>query len=194
MSGASAATIYEPGEWIAEKNAIFIGEFDDLVRADVPVPLAKTAYLGIRTRWFDAGLDLAPDTFYGMVKVIAESKLNGRIGLHLDPARYEEELFEKLRSGEAVGKYVLAPQTVIAAIHGLKNKGEYKRRSDENLPGKLRIDGGGTGFDRWQWSCSVGRYGVGYMRIVDFTDGYNSWEISDGNLLSGRACFAELAP
>ena len=194
MSPTAAATIYEPGEWIAEKNAVFIGEFDDLMQADVPVHLAKTAYLGLRTRWYDAALDLKPSTFEEMVKLVAGSRQNGRSGLYLDPARYEEELFEKLRSGEAVGKLVIAPLTVIDAIVALKNKGEYKRRSDENLPGKLRIDAGGTGYDRWQWSCSDGRYGVNIMRIVDLTQGYTSWEIGNGNLLSGRACFAELAP
>ena len=35
MSGPMAATKLQPGEWVAEKKAIFIGEFDDLVRADI---------------------------------------------------------------------------------------------------------------------------------------------------------------
>lgn len=189
MSKPSEATNYQPGEWIAEKNAIFIGEFDDLVRADVRADIAR---LGIRTRWFDTALDLAPDTFNGLGKTVAESNQNGRGGLHLDPARYEEELFEKLRTGEAAGKHVIAPLAVVAAIHELKNKGEYKRRSDEDLPGKLILVASGSGYARWQMSGSSGRYGEDFVRIVDFTDGYNSWDFRDGNPYSGRACFAEL--
>lgn len=189
MSELSEAANYRPGEWIAEKNAIFIGEFDDLVLADVRADIAK---LGLRTRWFDAALDLAPDTFNRLAKTVAECSQNGRGGLFLDPARYEAELFEKLKTGEAAGKYVIAPLDVVAAIHQLKNKGEYQRRSDDNLPGKLILSASGTGYARWQVSGSSGRYGEEFVRIVDFTDGYTSWDFRDGNPYSGRACFAEL--
>ena len=70
--------------------------------------------------------------------------------------------------------------------------GEYKRLHEGKLPGALRIDCGGTGYDRWQWSASSGRYGKDYVRIVDFTDGYDGWDYRNGNLLSGRACFCEI--
>jgi hypothetical protein len=192
MSKPSEVTNYQPGEWVAEKNAIFIGEFDDLIQADVSVPLAHTANLGLRTRWYDAALDLVPDTFNGFAKTVAESKQNGRCGISLDPARYEVELFEKLRNGEAVGKYVIPPLAVVTAIHGLKNAGEYKHRSDKDLPGKLILGASGSGYARWQMSGSSGRYGEEFVRIVDFADGYNSWDFRDGNPYSGRACFAEL--
>ena len=192
MSRPLKAKKCRPGDWVAEKNAIFIGEFNDLARADIPAPLANTANLGLRTRWYDAALDLAPETFDDFVKTVSQINRNGRCGVFLDPARYEENLFEKLRSREALGKLAIAPLAVIDAIHELKNQGEYKRRQDGNLPGKLRVDGGGTGYDRWQWSSSQGRYGADYVRIVDFTDGYHGWDFRKGNRLSGRACFAEL--
>jgi hypothetical protein len=186
------STEFKPGEWIAEKKAIFIGEFDDLVRADIPAPLAHTANLGLRTRWYDAALELSPDTFDHLVQAIARQSVNGRTGISFDPAAYEEKLFEAIRVGEAAGRYVLAPLAVVDEIHKLKRTGEYKRLLDGKLPGALRIDGGGTGFDRWQWSASSGRYGNENIRIVDFTDGYHGWDFRDGNLLSGRACFCEI--
>ena len=186
------ATILQPGEWVAEKNAIFIGEFDDLIRADVPAPLAHTANLGRRTRWYDAACDVKPDTFINLTEAIARLNVNGRTGIWFDPVTYEEKLFEALRSGEAVGKYVLAPLAVIDEIHKLKKAGYYQKLHEDNQPGALRIDCGGTGYDRWQWSASSGRYGAEYLRIVDFTDGYHGWDFHDGNLLSGRACFCEI--
>jgi hypothetical protein len=192
MNGSSETRNYQPGDWIAEKNAIFIGEFDDLVRADVPAPLAHTASLGLRTRWYDAALDLKPNTFDNLAGTIAGLNANGRTGLEFAPEFYEEKLFEAIRAGVAVGKYALAPLAVIDEIHKLKTTGEYKRLHDGNLPGALRIDGGGTGYDRWQWSASAGRYGSEYIRIVDFTDGYHGWDFRTGNLLSGRACFCEV--
>ena len=45
MERTMEATNLQPGEWVAEKKAIFIGELDDLVRADIPVALAHTANL-----------------------------------------------------------------------------------------------------------------------------------------------------
>lgn len=192
MDSSLKATSYQPGEWVEEKKAIFIGEFDDLIRADIPVPLAHTAPLGLRTRWYDAALDLKPDTFDNCVKTIAALNVNGRTGIGFDPAAYEEQMFNAIRSGEAVGKFVIAPLAVIDEIHLLKKKGEYKRRKEGNLPGALRVDGGGTGYDRWQWSASMGRYGDEYIRIVDFTDGYHGWDFRSGNLLSVRACFCEV--
>jgi hypothetical protein len=192
MSGPVEATNLQPGGWVPEKEAIFIGEFDDLVRADIPVALAHTAYLGVRTRWYDAALDLKPDTFDNLVETIAKLNVNGRTGIGFDPAAYEEKLFEAIRSGEAVDRYVLAPLAVIDEIHKLKGQGEYKRLHDCNLPGALRVDGGGTGFDRWQWSVSSGRYGDAYKCVVDFTDGYHGWDYRSGNQLSGRACICEI--
>jgi hypothetical protein len=158
------ATTLRPGIWIPEKKAIYIGEFDDLVRADIPVALAHTAPLGVRTRWYDAALDLKPDTFDNLVETIARLNVNGRTGIGFAPAAYEEKLFEAIRSGEAENRYVLAPLAVIDEIHKLKRQGEYKRLHDANLPGALRVDGGGTGYDRWQWSVSSGRYGSIHLR------------------------------
>ena len=192
MSGPMAATALRPGEWIAEKKAIFIGEFDDLIRADIPARLAHTANLGRRTRWYDAAIDLQPDTFDNFAGAIARLNVNGRTGIGFDLAAYEEKLFEAIRSGEAVGKYVLAPLAVIDEIHKLKKLGEYKRLHDSKLPGALRIDCGGTGYDRWQLSASSDRYGSDFIRIVDFTDGYHGWDFRNGNLSSGRACFCEI--
>lgn len=192
MSAASEATKFKPGDWVAEKKAIFIGEFEDLVRADIPVPLAHTANLNRVTRWYDAALDLQPDTFDNVVKSVGKLSVNGRTGMSFDPATYEEKLFEAIRSGEAVGKYVIAPLAVVDAIHKLKKGGEYKRLQDEKKPGALRVDCSGTGYDRWQWSASNGRYGADYVRIVDFTDGYYGWDFRNANLLSVRACFCEV--
>ena len=192
MSGPMAATALRPGEWIAEKKAIFIGEFDDLVRADIPTPLLHTANLGRCTRWYDAALDLKPDTFDNFVKTIAGLNVNGRTGIGFDPAAYEEKLFEAIRTGEAVGRYVIAPFAVIEEIHQLKRMGEYKRLHESKLPGALRIDNGGTGYDRWQWSASSARYGNGVVRTVHFTDGYHGFEFRNAGLLNGRACFCEI--
>lgn len=192
MSGSMAATKLQPGEWVAEKNAIFIGEFDDLVRADIPVALAHTAYLGVRTRWYDAALDLKPDTFDNLVETIARLNVKGRTGIGFDPAVYEEKLFEAIRSGEAVDRYVLAPLAVIDEIHKLKKQGEYKRLHEGKLAGALRTDCGGTGFDRWQWSASSSRYGNGVVRIVNFTDGYRGFDFRNANSMSGRACLCEV--
>jgi len=186
------ATKLQPGEWVAEKNAVYIGEFDDLVRADIPVPLAATANLGRRTRWYDAALDLPPDTFDNLVQTVAGLNVNGRSGIGFEPGAYEEQLFEAIRSGEAAGRYVLAPLAVIDEIHKLKTTGEYKRRQESSLDGALRTDCSGTGYDRWQWSASAGRYGIEYIRVVDFTDGYHGWDFRNGNQLSGRACFCEV--
>jgi hypothetical protein len=192
MSGAMAATKLQPGEWVAEKKAIFIGEFDDLVRADIPTLLLHTANLGRCTRWYDAALDLKPDTFDNFVKTIAGLNVNGRTGIGFDPAAYEEKLFEAIRTGEAVGKYVIAPFAVIEEIHQLKRMGEYKRLHEGKLPGALCIDNGGTGYDRWQWSCSSARYGNGVVRTVQFTDGYHGFDFRNGGLHSCRACFCEV--
>lgn len=192
MSGPTAATKLQPGEWVAEKKAIFIGEFDDLVRADIPTPLLHTAKLGRCTRWYDAALDLKPDTFDNFVKTIARLNVNGRTGIGFDPAAYEEKLFEAIRTGAAVGKYVIAPFAVIEEIHQLKRMGEYKRLQEGKLPGALRIDAGGTGYERWQWSASSARYGNGVVRTVDFTDGYHGFDFRNAGFLSGRACFCEV--
>jgi len=192
MSGPMAATKLQPGEWVAEKKAIFIGEFDDLVRADIPTPLLHTAKLGRCTRWYDAALDLKPDTFDNFVETIAGLNVNGRTGIGFDPAAYEEKLFEAIRTGTAVGKYVIAPFAVIEEIHQLKRMGEYKRLLEGKLPGALRLDAGGTGYERWQWSCSSGRYGNGVVRIVDFTDGYHGFDFRNAYSRSGRACFCEV--
>jgi len=192
MSTPMAATKLQPGEWVAEKKAIFIGEFDDLVRADIPTPQLHTAKLGRCTRWYDAALDLKPDTFDNFVETIARLNVNGRTGIGFDPAAYEEKLFEAIRTGEAVGKYVIAPFAVIEEIHQLKRMGEYKRLHEGKLPGALRIDCGGTGYDRWQWSASSSRYGNGIVRTVHFTDGYHGFDFRNAKFLSGRACFCEV--
>ena len=52
--------------------------------------------------------------------------MNGRTGIGFDPAAYEEKLFEAIRSGEAVDKYVLAPLAVIDEIHKLKEDGRVQ--------------------------------------------------------------------
>ena len=145
-----------------------------------------------RTRWYDAALDLKPDTFDNLVETIARLNVNGRTGIGFDPAAYEEKLFEAIRSGEAVDRYVLAPLAVIDEIHQLKRMGEYKRLHEGKLPGALRIDCGGTGYDRWQWSASSARYGNGVVRIVDFTDGYRGFDFRNASSMSGRACFCEV--
>ena len=158
MSGAMAATKLQPGEWVAEKKAIFIGEFDDLVRADIPARLAHTANLDRCTRWYDAALDLKPDTFDNLVKTIAGLNVNGRTGIGFDPAAYEERLFEAIRTGEAVGRYVIAPFAVIEEIHQLKRMGEYKRLHEGKLPGALCIDNSGAGDTRWPWMITMSGY------------------------------------
>ena len=43
-----------------------------------------------------------------------------------------------------------------------------------------------------QWSCSSARYGNEIVRIVDFTDGYHSFDFRNANPMSGRACFCEV--
>ena len=108
------------------------------------------------------------------------------------PLSYEEKLFEAIRNGEAEDQYVIAPFAVIEEIHKLKRMGEYKRLQEGKLPGALRLDAGGTGYERWQWSCSSGRYGNGVVRTVDFTDGYHGLDFRNAGSLSGRACFCEI--
>ena len=119
--------------------------------------------------------------------------MNGRGGLHFDPARYEEELFEKLKTGEAMGKHVIAPLDVVKEIYKLRNDGEYQRLSDGDLPGKL-ITTTGTDYAHWQWSCTPDRGYPGGVRAVVFAVGDGDWGRRDGGRLSGRACFAELVP
>ena len=104
------------------------------------------------------------------------------------------DLFDKLRSGHAIGKHVIAPLAVVEAIHNLKNTGEYKRMSDGGLPGKLITTLSGTGVAHWQWSCTPYRNTPANVRTFGFTDGYVDWAYRDTNRLLGRACFAELAP
>lgn len=176
---------FQPGEMVPGKG-IFIGEFD---LAD-----ARGTSLGIRTRWYDTAIELGKlTTFNGTARVVANSNENGRGGLRLDPADYEAELFKKLKTGEAIGKNVIAPREVVKAIYQLRNSGEYKRMSDGNLPGKLITLASGTGLARWQWSCTPDRDDPDGVRAVDFTDGTDDWTHRDNHRLSGRACFAELA-
>jgi hypothetical protein len=175
----------QPGEMVPGKG-ILIGEFD---LVDV-----SGKSLGIRTRWYDAAIELGkPRTFNDTAEAVANSNVNGRGGLRLDPARYEAELFEKLKSGEALGKNVIAPLEVVKAIYKLGNSGEYKRRSDANQPGKLTTADSGTDHAHWQWSCTPYRYYPHGVRAVAFTDGYAGWGHRDHGRLSSRACFAELA-
>jgi hypothetical protein len=123
-------------------KGIFIGEFD----------LFDThgRSLGIRSRWYDTAIELGkPKTFNATVKAVAHNNENGRGGLKLDAAGYEAELFAKLKTGEALGKNVIAPLEVVKAIYALRNEGEYKRLSDRDLPGKL-ITTVGTDYAHWQ--------------------------------------------
>jgi hypothetical protein len=172
---------FQPGEMVTGKG-IFIGEFD-LFGAD-------GRSLGIRTRWYDAAVELGkPMTFDDTAKAVAAYNDNGRGGLRLDPVRYEAELFEKLRSAEALGKNVIAPLEVVNAIYALRNRGDYKRLSDCDLPGKL-LTIAGTDLAHWQWSCKPD--GPDGVRAVDFTDGHDDWGYRVNSRLSGRVCFAEL--
>src|SRR5882757_9844315 len=82
-------------------KGIFIGKFD--------LFNASGKSLGLRTRWYDAAIEFGkPMTFNDAADAVARSNVNGRGGLHLNPERYEAELFEKLKSGEAMGKHVIA--------------------------------------------------------------------------------------
>jgi len=193
MSAAMAATRLQPGEWVEGKKAIFIGELDDIVKADIPTLQLQTANLGRVTRWYDAAIDLKPDTFDNLVTTVANLNVNGRRGIAFNPAKYEDELFDAIRSGEAVGKYVIAPFAVVEEIHQLKKMGEYKRLLDGKLPGALCINNSGNGDTRWQWSCSLARYGNGVVRTVQMTDGYHGFDFrAGGGLHSCRACFCEV--
>jgi hypothetical protein len=191
IAGASAIIVrrsgdHKPGEWVQDKDAVFIGTFD-LVDA-------YGSSLGIKTDWYDAAIELGkPKTFNDTVNAVANSNTKGRGGLRLNPARYEAELFEKLKSGEAIGKHVIAPLDVVNGIYELRNEGEYKRRSEGNLPGKLITTYCGTGDAHWQWSCTPLRNIPDGVRAVDFTDGFVDWLCRDGCRLSGRACFAGFA-
>jgi hypothetical protein len=136
---SGSATI---GQLIPGKG-IFIGEFD---LAD-----ARGKSLGIRTRWYGTAIELGnPKTFNKTAKAVAAYNENGRGGLRLDPARYEAELFDKLKTVEAMGKNAIAPLEVVKAIYSLRNKGEFKRLSDLDLPGKLITIASGTGSARGQ--------------------------------------------
>jgi hypothetical protein len=176
---------FQAGEIIFGKG-ILIGEFD---LVDV-----SGKSLGIRTRWYDAAIELGKHrTFNDTAKAVADCNVNGRGGLRLDPARYEAELFEKLKSGEAIGKHVIAPLDVVKAIYQLRNSGEYKHMSDASRPGKLITMPSGTGLAHWQWSCTPDRDGPDDVRAVDFADGRDGWDYRAHLRLSGRVCFAELA-
>ena len=177
----------QPGQWDAEKGGIFIGEFD---LAD-----ARGKSLGIRTRWYDTAIELGkPMTFNDTATAVAHHNEHGRGGLHLDAARYEAELFEKLKYGDARGMNVIAPLKVVKAIYALRNIGEYKRMSNGDLPGKLIAIASGTYDAHWQWSCSPLRNYPCGVRAVYFTDGLDDCYHRANFRLSGRACFAELAP
>jgi hypothetical protein len=173
----------QPGQMLPGKG-IFIGEFNLFD--------AYGQSLGIRTRWYDAALELGkPMTFNNTAEALTNCNVNGRGGLSLDPARYEAELFTKLRTGEALGKNIIAPLQVVKAIYALRNHGEYKRLSDHDLPGKLITSANGTDDAHCQWSCEPG--GPINVRAVDFTDGHDGWGYRGYDRLSGRSCFAELA-
>jgi hypothetical protein len=175
----------QPGEMVSGKG-ILIGEFD---LVDV-----SGKSLGIRTRWYDAAIDLGrPKIFNNTAAAVAKNDTNGRGGLKLNPARYEAELFETLKSGEALGKNVIAPLEVVKAIYQLRNSGEYKHMSDANRPGKLITMPSGTFFAPFQWSCTPHRSYPNLVRVVDFSDGFDVWLYRDSGRLSGRTCFAELA-
>jgi hypothetical protein len=169
----------QTGDWMPDKNGIYIGEFD-LVDA-------YGRRLGLRTRWFDAAIELGmPKTFNDTAKAVANSNENGRGGLTLNPARYETDLFEKLKTGEAIGKNVIAPRQVVKAIYALRNAGKYKRMSDGDLPGKLITKASGTDVALWQWSCTPLRDRPDGVRAVDFTDGNDDCYCRDYVRLSGR--------
>jgi hypothetical protein len=177
----------QPGEMVAGKG-IYIGKFD-LVDA-------YGSSLGIRTSWFDAAMELGkPKAFNDTVDAVANNNTNGRGGLRLDPARYEAELFEKLKTGEAIGKNVIAPLAVVTTIYDLRNQGEYKHMSDGDLPGRLITTASDTAnaHAHWQRSCTPDRTKPANVRAVDFTDGRGGWGCRDIVRLSGRVCFAELA-
>jgi hypothetical protein len=173
----------QPGEMVQGKG-IFIGTFD-LIDA-----YGKS--LGIKTKWYDAAVELGkPMTFNATADAVANCDVNGRGGLQLDPAHYEAKLFDKLRTEEALGKNVIAPLEVVKTIYELRNQGEYKRRSDGDLPGRL-ITTAGTGYAYWQWSCTPDRNYPGRVRAVDFPDRDDDWLFRNALRLSGRVCFAEL--
>jgi hypothetical protein len=173
-----------PGEMVPGKG-IFIGEFD---LAD-----ARGKKLGIRTRWYDAAVELGkPMTFNATADAVANCDVNGRGGLRLNPARYEAELFRKLKTSKAMGKNVIAPLEVVQAIYELRNQGEYKRRSDGNLPGQLITTKSGNTTARWQWSCTPDLTDSVGVWVVYFADGHVGWGDRVNLLLSSRVCFAEL--
>ena len=177
--------ILQPGNMVPGKG-IFIGGFD-LVDA-------LGSRLGIKTNWYDASIELGkPQTFNETADAVANCNENGRGGLRLNPARYEAELFGKLKTGEAMGKNVIAPLAVAKAIYALRNTGEYNRRSEGGLPGKLITTASSSVGARWQWSCTPVSCYPYDARAVDFTDGYDVWYRRDYVRLSGRSCFAELA-
>ena len=165
----------KPGDMVLGKG-IFIGAFDDLVDA-------QGSSLGIKTNWYDAAKDLGKRrTFKDMADAVASCKSNDRGGLKLDPVRYEAELFEKLQSGEAIGKNVIAPLEVVKAISKLRLTGEYKRRSE---------DGNGTTSDIWQWSCTPVPGKPSRVRAVSKSG--DDYRFSADYKFTGRVCFAELA-
>jgi hypothetical protein len=176
----------QPGRIVRGKG-IFIGKFD--------LTDACGKRLGLLTEWYDAAIDLGkPMTFYETARAVEMSNQNGRGGLSLHPMCYEADLFEKLKTGGALGKNVIAPLEVVRAIYELKNCGEYKRMSDRYLPGKLITTLSGTDYAHWQWSCTPCRdnlYGVG---AVDFTDGGARLIHRDYYRFRVRTCFAQLAP
>jgi hypothetical protein len=175
---------FQPGEMVPGKG-IFIGKFN--------LAYAYGKGLGIKTNWYDAAIELGkPKTFDDTAEAVANSNEKGRGGLHLNPARYAE-LFEKLKTGEAMGKHVIAPLTVLKAIYALRNKGEYKRMNDSDLRGKLITLPSDSDNAHWQWSYAPHRYNPDNVRAVDFTIGYDGWHFREHNRFSGRACFAEWA-
>ncbi|HTB11093.1 MAG TPA: hypothetical protein VK752_05970 [Bryobacteraceae bacterium] len=133
-------------------------------------------------------------TFDDTANAVANCNVNGRGGLRLNPARYEAELLEKLKTGEALGQNVVAPLEVVKAIFSLRKQGEYKRLSDHDLPGRLTLLINGIDGANWQWSCTPRDRKEETVRAVDFTRGNDIWRFRDHVCLSGRACFAELAP
>jgi hypothetical protein len=106
----------------------------------------------------------------------------GHDGCNLDPARYYADFCEKLRRDpEAVlGKWMIGPLELVSGWSGagekvrsqnmydLRNKGDFGKA-------KPFVTTPGSGYVRWQWSCTPYRAIPARVRAADFSDGSGAW-------------------
>jgi hypothetical protein len=177
----------QPGDMVPGKGML-IGEFD-LVDA-----YGRHLDLGVKSRWYDTGIELGkPMTFNDTVDAVANCDVNCRGGLRLDPECYEAELFEKLKSGEALGKNVIAPEEVVKAGEELRNDGAHKGMSKIDMRDELKELAVVTDLADWQFTGSPSLLRRDTVRVIGFKGKHVGSSNRESSLARSRVYFAELS-